>query len=98
MLALESNARIIITDSGGVQKEGYFFETPCVIAREQTEWVELVEAGWTTLTGADRERIVTAVVELWQKKFTKKDKDIFGNGNASGKIVRILMEYGSRSF
>lgn len=98
MIALESNARIIITDSGGVQKEGYFFETPCVIAREQTEWVELVEAGWTTLTGVNREKIVTAVVELWQKKFTKEDKNIFGDGNASRKIVRILMEYGSRSF
>lgn len=96
MIALESNARIIITDSGGVQKEGYFFETPCVIAREQTEWVELVEAGWTTLTGAGREKIVAAVVELWQKEFTKEDKNIFGDGNASGKIVRILMEYGSR--
>jgi UDP-GlcNAc3NAcA epimerase len=97
MIALESNARIIITDSGGVQKEGYFFKTPCVIVREQTEWVELVETGWTILTGADREKIVTAVVELWQKKFIKKDKNFFGKGNASRKIARILMEYGSRS-
>ncbi|MCP5050822.1 MAG: UDP-N-acetyl glucosamine 2-epimerase, partial [bacterium] len=52
MVALESNARVIITDSGGVQKEGYFFDTPCVVAREQTEWVELMEAGWTILTAA----------------------------------------------
>jgi len=59
--ALERYAEVIITDSGGVQKEAYFFGVPCITLRNETEWVETVEEGWNVLTGADRERILRAL-------------------------------------
>ena len=94
MIVLESTARTIVTDSGGVQKEGYFFKTPCVIAREQTEWVELVDSGWNVLTGADSEKIVSAVLRFWEEGVTAKESGaIFGNGDASDKIAGILKAF-----
>jgi UDP-GlcNAc3NAcA epimerase len=93
ILALESNARLILTDSGGIQKEGYFFDTPCVIVREQSEWVELLEIGWNALTGADRDKIMDAVNHFWNQKLEKTGGAIFGNGDASDKIARILQEH-----
>ncbi len=60
MIMLEKNARVIITDSGGVQKEAYFHGVPCVTVRDETDWVELVEAGVNPLAGTDKEAIVKA--------------------------------------
>ena len=90
MLMLEKNARKILTDSGGVQKEAYIFKVPCITLRETTEWVETVEDGWNVLVSADKERIVKMV-----KKFepNKNQREVFGDGNASKDIKRILGRY-----
>jgi UDP-N-acetylglucosamine 2-epimerase len=87
MLNLEKNARLVLTDSGGVQKEAFFFGVPCVTLREETEWVETVEAGWNTLVGADKARILEAV-----RSFQPQGEmpQIFGDGKASEKIVQHL--------
>jgi UDP-N-acetylglucosamine 2-epimerase len=61
MVALTRGARLVLTDSGGLQKEAYWLGTPCITLREETEWVETVQAGWNTLVGADPDRLVRAV-------------------------------------
>ncbi|NOH00746.1 MAG: UDP-N-acetylglucosamine 2-epimerase (non-hydrolyzing) [Chloroflexi bacterium] len=87
MLWLEKNARMILTDSGGVQKEAYWFGTPCITLREETEWVETVQAGWNLVVGVERGRIVDAV-----RNFSPPASrpHLFGDGNAAQKIIRHL--------
>jgi len=82
IISLEKNARMIITDSGGLQKEAYFFQKPCVILRSQTEWVEIVENGNAQLVGADQLKIEKAFDELLKKKdYTYPS--FYGDGKAS---------------
>jgi UDP-GlcNAc3NAcA epimerase len=91
IIALESNARLIITDSGGLQKEAYFVQKPCVILREQTEWIEIVENGNAVLAGANYEKIISAFDELMTKnKFTFPP--FYGNGNAANFICTKILE------
>ncbi|MFH1961987.1 MAG: UDP-N-acetylglucosamine 2-epimerase (non-hydrolyzing) [bacterium] len=86
-LLLEYHAKKILTDSGGIQKEAYFFKVPCITLRENTEWVETVEDGWNVLVGANKELIVQMVREFNPHK---PQRDMFGDGKASEKIVEIL--------
>ena len=87
MLAAEMNARLVITDSGGVQKEAYLLGVPCITCREETEWVETVQAGWNTLVGSDSERLLTAV----NAPFPRSERpSLFGDGRAAERIVEIL--------
>ncbi len=88
MLALEKNASLILTDSGGVQKEAYFFAVPCLTLREETEWVETVDAGWNLLVGADRNAIIGAA--RWFKPEGIPPLS-FGDGHAAGQIVEALV-------
>jgi hypothetical protein len=60
-LALVKNARVVATDSGGLQKEAYFFSVPCVTMRDSSEWVETIESGWNVLVGSDREALAAAL-------------------------------------
>jgi len=93
MLNLEKNAQLILTDSGGVQKEAFWLGIPTITLREETEWVETVERGWNRLTGTDSERIIETVESLETGKSTKpkrKNLHIYGDGDTAEKIVNIL--------
>ena len=93
MLQLEKNAKAILTDSGGVQKEAYWFGVPCFTLREETEWVETIKSKWNSLVGTETKRIVKAVRHMeGQGRYLKK-REVFGNGKASQKIVKILVGY-----
>jgi len=87
MLALESNARAVLTDSGGVQREAYFLRVPCVTLRQDTEWPELLTTGWNTLAGCDPAVIVKAAQA---SRPSTPPPSLFGDGTAGQKIVEIL--------
>ena len=87
IIALEKSARMLLTDSGGMQKEAYWLEVPCVTLRDETEWVETVASGWNTLTGADRDRIVAAVRTF---KPPAAHPPLYGDGQAAEKIFLVL--------
>jgi UDP-N-acetylglucosamine 2-epimerase len=87
MLALEDAAALIVTDSGGVQKEAYFMGKPCVTLRDSTEWTETVEAGWNVLVGSDPGRITEALRTF---KPSGDRPALFGDGHAAEKIAGLL--------
>jgi len=92
MLKLEKNAKAILTDSGGVQKEAYWFRVPCITLRDETEWMETIQGGWNVLVGTETEKIVEEVRKRVGRKHPSKGTGLFGDGKASGKIVQILSE------
>ncbi len=89
IIALEKSARVILTDSGGMQKEAYWLKVPCITMRDETEWVETVEAGWNILTGADHNKISNAA-----RHFTRpaEHPPLYGDGHAAKNIVSTLSE------
>lgn len=87
---LQMGACIILTDSGGMQKEAYFHGVPCITLRDETEWVETVTTGWNQLVGADQARIVQAFRE--REIPVKKSEDVYGLGNASALVVKQLIQ------
>jgi UDP-N-acetylglucosamine 2-epimerase len=93
MLKLEKHAKAILTDSGGVQKEAYWFRVPCFTLRDETEWVETIKSGWNVLTGTNAKRIVEGVGHLEKRRKHPNGEKIYGDGKASQKIVRILMRH-----
>jgi UDP-GlcNAc3NAcA epimerase len=88
MLAYESACFAVLTDSGGVQKEAFFFKKPCITLRDTTEWIELVDAGWNILVGAEPEKIVTAVKNI---RIPKTYHYLYGDGNCAEKIINCLL-------
>ena len=91
MLMLEQHARLILTDSGGVQKEAYWFGVPCITLREETEWVETVSAGWNVLVGADGSRIAEAIAGCAPPV---ERPPLFGDGRAAKRIISLITEAG----
>lgn len=89
MIMLEKNCQAIITDSGGVQKEAYFFHRPCITVRNETEWVELVNANVNFLAGASKKRIVKTFNFLQNAKLDFS-YEFYGNGKAGEKIIKFL--------
>ena len=91
MIMLEKNARLIATDSGGVQKEAFFYRVPCVTLRDETEWIELVENGWNKLappgcTGQVRD----VISEGLRMKPEEPRVELYGSGRAAESIIGIL--------
>ncbi|WP_106498260.1 non-hydrolyzing UDP-N-acetylglucosamine 2-epimerase [Lentibacillus sp. Marseille-P4043] len=87
MLAVASQAKAILTDSGGVQKEAYMLQVPCMTLRDETEWVETIRSGWNHLVGADSQLIVDTVKSF---QVPKQYPQLFGDGNTSKTIIDIL--------
>ncbi len=91
IIVLEKNARIVMTDSGGVQKESFFFERPCVILRPETEWIEIVEHGAGIIADAEPSRIINAYEKLVGTKPTFPP--LFGDSHASKYILQTIVDY-----
>ncbi|HPQ07573.1 MAG TPA: UDP-N-acetylglucosamine 2-epimerase (non-hydrolyzing) [Syntrophales bacterium] len=91
MIGLQKGARVILTDSGGVQKEAYWLGVPCVTLRDETEWVETVAAGWNVLAGTDRERIIRAVRD---SRVPGSRPPLYGDGRAAARILAELKAAG----
>ncbi|QQV67712.1 UDP-N-acetylglucosamine 2-epimerase [Acinetobacter junii] len=90
MVWLEVHCDLVVTDSGGVQKEAYFHGKYCVTLREETEWVELVEGGLNRLVGSDFEKIQWACEQLFEHNPTM---GIYGDGNTARQIIREIEKY-----
>ena len=93
MIALEQAAKLILTDSGGVQKEAFFYGVPCITMRDETEWVETVESGANRLVGANRERIQVAARQLIPKSRTDNPTRVYGTGKAATAILSHLLNH-----
>jgi UDP-GlcNAc3NAcA epimerase len=91
IIALEKNASMIITDSGGLQKEAFFFKKPCIILREQTEWVEIVANGNAILVGASEDRILDAYDKLSEGE-TLTFPEIYGDGHSAEFICQKILD------
>lgn len=91
MINLTRNSFCVLTDSGGLQKEAYFFKKHCITMREETEWVELVKGGHNILAGADKAKILDAV-DVFSKKVFSGDDRLYGDENAAGAIVDDIVK------
>ncbi len=89
MLALLAHCSLVMTDSGGLQKEAYFFHKFCITLRDQTEWIELLEVGANRLAGAQKNLIISQFKELINKPFESASR-LYGDGNAAEKIAKML--------
>jgi UDP-N-acetylglucosamine 2-epimerase len=89
MLCLEQNAKVILTDSGGIQKEAYWLKVPCVTLRDETEWGETLNAGWNIIAGTDVDLIATAAN---REPLKENHPRLYGKGNTADKIIGVLSQ------
>lgn len=92
MIQLLKNCKAVITDSGGLQKEAFFFKKPCITMRDQTEWVELVDNGYNVLVGADKSKLI-AEADAIEGKNLDFSKNLYGEGDAGLKIANSMMKH-----
>ena len=95
MMILEENARLIATDSGGVQREAYYLSVPCLTFRDETEWTETVAVGWNKLVGVEPGRIIETCSNFSPPA---EHPPIFGDGTAGERIVQILRNGGESGY
>jgi len=99
MLSLVENAQLVLTDSGGLQKEAFFLGCPCITLREETEWLETVSFGGNVVVGTDSTKITKAVSDWKSKidrndlKFRKTESNPFGDGDTASKIIDAILNY-----
>ena len=89
MIRLEECARAIVTDSGGIQKEAFFFRIPCITLRDETEWTETVDSGWNRLAGADEKAIVEGVLSAERQSAWLP---LYGDGNAGERVLARMLD------
>ncbi|QDP39293.1 non-hydrolyzing UDP-N-acetylglucosamine 2-epimerase [Radiobacillus deserti] len=87
MLAITSQAKLVLTDSGGLQKEAFMLEVPCLTLREETEWTETIKTGWNQLVGTDTKKIIQFATSI---RAPKEHPPLFGTGKAADEIIQIL--------
>ena len=90
MIQLEKHSKRIVTDSGGVQKEAYFFKRPCVTLRDETEWVETVDSGWNKVVGADPDAIRAALADT---SIPEQCPAHYGDGKSGDRITDLILAY-----
>ena len=93
MIWLIQKCKFLISDSGGLQKEAFFLNTPCLILREETEWVELVDKGANIIVGTKKEKILKNYKKLIKKKSKFLSSNIYGKGDSSKKIVTEIIKF-----
>jgi len=93
MIYLLKNCQMVMTDSGGVQKEAYFFEKPCITLREETEWVELIKNGFNILAGSNPQRIMDTFNKVKSTKSYDFTNKLYGHGNAGEIILKELLDF-----
>jgi len=95
MAMLEKNARVIVTDSGGIQKEAFFFSVPCITLRDETEWKELIDMGWNRLAPPTNPANLASALKLALGETPRSTHNPYGDGHSAERIVRHLLEWGS---
>jgi UDP-N-acetylglucosamine 2-epimerase len=85
-----NNAKAVLTDSGGMQKEAFYLKTPCITIRSETEWTETINQGWNRLVDSDQQKIITAVSNF---SIPKIHEPVYGNGRTAHSIKEILRKY-----
>ncbi len=94
MVYLLDKCKLVMTDSGGLQKEAYFFKKPCITLREETEWVELLENGYNTIVGSNEDKILACFETIKQNNFKLVEKEeLYGNGKSSNRILESLIKF-----
>lgn len=92
MIWLLRTCKIVLTDSGGLQKEAYFFKKPCLTLRDETEWIELVEKGYNVIVGANKEKIINFFLKIADNKEIQFCETLYGGGKAAEVILQTIQK------